>query len=128
MRTEEEIYTDLVNLNYYVLRMGMNKETARQHLEAYKNEIKVPSEKLRITIKEVEDNIDFWLEQVGNIISKTRSELKETGCDYVTVKIKSKTLYLHNMITDKDAVIEIKKDTVKELEEIITFEILKLLE
>ena len=74
MRTEEEIYTDLVNLNYYVLRMSINKETARQRLESYKNEIKVPSEKLETKIKEVEDNINFWLEQAGNIISKTRAD------------------------------------------------------
>ena len=128
MRTEEEIYTDLVNLNYYVLRMSINRETARQRLEAYKNEIKVPSEKLETKIKEVEDNINFWLEQVGNIISKTRADLKETRCDYVTVKIRNKALHLHNMITDKNTVIEIKKDILKELEEIITFEILNILE
>ena len=128
MRTEEEIYTDLVNLNYYVLKMSINKETARQRLEAYKNEIKVPSEKLETKIKEVEDNINFWLEQVGNIISKTRADLKETKCYYVTVKIRNGALHLHNMITDKNAVIEIKKDILKELEEIITFEILNILE
>ena len=128
MRTEEEIYTDLVNLNYYVLKMSINKETARQRLEAYKNEIKVPSEKLETKIKEVEDNINFWLEQIGNIISKTRADLKETRCDYVTVKIRNGALHLHNMITDKNAVIEIKKDILKELEEIITFEILNILE
>lgn len=128
MRTEEEIYTDLVNLNYYVLRMSINRETARQRLEAYKNEIKVPSEKLDTKIKEVEDNINFWLEQVGNIISKTRADLKETRCDCVTVKIRNGALHLHNMITDKNAVIEIKKDILKELEEIITFEILNILE
>ena len=128
MRTEEEIYTDLVNLNYYVLRMSINKETAKQRLEAYKNEIKVPSEKLETKIKEVEDNINFWLEQIGNIISKTRADLKETRCDCVTVKIRNSAIHLHNMITDKNAVIEIKKDILKELEEMITFEILNILE
>ena len=88
----------------------------------------IPKPPITIKNKEVEDNINFWLEQVGNIISKTRADLKETRCDCVTVKIRNSAIHLHNMITDKNAVIEIKKDILKELEEIITFEILNILE
>lgn len=131
IKTEEEIYTDLTNLNYYTLKMSMSKELARKHLNDYKKDldkIKHPSDKLVSKYKEAEENIKFWLEKIGDIILKTREDLKKSGCEFLTIRTRNQAINIYNLVTGKEVNIKIDKVNIDKLEETIIFEVINILE
>lgn len=131
IKTEEEIYTDLTNLNYYTLKMSMSKELARKHLNDYKKDldnIKNPSDKLVSKYKETEENIKFWLEKIGDIILKTREDLKKSGCEFLTIRTRNQAINIYNLVTGKEVNIKIDKVNIDKLEETIIFEVINILE
>jgi hypothetical protein len=131
VRTNEEIYADLTELCKFILKFGISKDYAREVLGNIKEEIDkldTVEDNVKDLCRKAEDYIEFWLEHVGSIITKARADLKTYGCDFVTIKIKSKNLYIYNSLTDKGITIKIDDSNKNDLEDIILVETMKLLE
>ena len=131
VRTNEEIYADLTELCKFIIKFGISKDYAREVLGNIKEEIKkldVVEDNVKDLCKKTEDYIEFWLEYVGSIITKARTDLRTYGCDYITIKIKSENLYIYNGLTDKSIIIKINDSNKDSLEDIILVETIKLLE